>query len=530
MVLIANTNGQQTQQPHASATPPSRSQHRPRSACCLASLAWALLRIFQTPPFFPRLSPFLQPLAGAAADGGASTSHKRPRSVDKSTFAAPVPAAAAAAAPPPAHASPLAAPPDCPPHDARRQVEAAVAASRGRWSPPDVTGSPRGVAVVRGKGAPRAAFAGAALRDAGRQLAGTKRPRDPKQPSSAGGPGEAARSSPAPASSPSEAVGGGAAPHGDPPGAADRRILSSDDSEDDWDDCDAPGSQGVAVSDVKEPEPGPEGDVYPAAAATPPPSHTAARTPLASAPQQPGVNYATPPAPHVPGGGAPQLPGPLDCEPIVWPDKCSTCGFAEKDCIGDVIVCERRACSRGYHTACLPPRERPVAEFVIEHGRRWCCHQCRPPAPLGAVQGGNLVFSPGAGADVPELGTQAEATDTEVILRFPFGALLTEHALADVQFPGKPAICLNGRCTTCSICTKKTRGRRPVLCVVSCAWCSASTCAACVGLPEEQDLREQGLEGHSWLCPVDAFRYWRGARNAVQECRVSAPYFELLRV
>ena len=67
MVLIAHTNGQHTQQPNASAEPPSRSQHRPRSACRVSSLAWALLRIFQTPPFFPRLSPFLQPLPIAAA-------------------------------------------------------------------------------------------------------------------------------------------------------------------------------------------------------------------------------------------------------------------------------------------------------------------------------------------------------------------------------------------------------------------------------------------------------------------------------
>ena len=65
--MKTRTNGQQTHQPHASAEPPSRSQHRPRSACRVSSLAWALLRIFQTPPFFPRLSPFLQPLPIAAA-------------------------------------------------------------------------------------------------------------------------------------------------------------------------------------------------------------------------------------------------------------------------------------------------------------------------------------------------------------------------------------------------------------------------------------------------------------------------------
>ena len=65
--MKTRTNGQQTHQPHTSAEPPSRSQHRPRSACRVSSLAWALLRIFQTPPFFPRLSPFLQPLPIAAA-------------------------------------------------------------------------------------------------------------------------------------------------------------------------------------------------------------------------------------------------------------------------------------------------------------------------------------------------------------------------------------------------------------------------------------------------------------------------------
>ena len=177
--------------------------------------------------------------------------------------------------------------------------------------------------------------------------------------------------------------------------------------EDDWDDCDALGSNGVAWQSVHPPLPPPQ-PVF----ATPPP-----------------VVAAPPPQ-----------PAPLDNEPIVWPEACFICGQAEKEGNGDVIVCQKRACSRGYHTLCLPVHERPVAECVIANVQQWCCHHCRPAARPGAVQHGHLAFSPSAGADVPAPSPQAEATDTEVILRFPFGAILMGQALAGVQFTGKPAI------------------------------------------------------------------------------------------
>jgi hypothetical protein len=121
-----------------------------------------------------------------------------------------------------------------------------------------------------------------------------------------------------------------------------------------------------------------------------------------------------------------------------------------------------------------------------------------------------------------------EAGDAEVCLRFPFGALVREDALG-LDFPGKPLRRNRPAVTVCSICQKKSRQRKVLHVVRSCAWCIASSCAACIGLPEEEGVREQ--TGHlQWLCPVDAHRFWRGAQGSAAECRVSAPHFELLRV
>jgi hypothetical protein len=310
--------------------------------------------------------------------------------------------------------------------------------------------------------------------------------------------------------------------------------LHCDSDEDAFDDFDAdPSADAVVWPDAVLDSPA---VVSPSAAHWQTPSLPARSQSRLPSPGSAGSPFLGSPVPHTPGSALPPPsamhdgPPPPDSfhdGPIVWPETCFVCNAAEHNGDGSRLLCEMKACVRSFHVDCLPQRERAPARRCILQGKRWCCHSCRPAAPQDPAAA--LVFSPGAGADMPiEDDAAEEAGDAEVCLRFPFGALVREDALG-LDFPGKPLRRNRPAVTVCSICQKKSRQRKVLHVVRSCAWCIASSCAACIGLPEEEGVREQ--TGHlQWLCPVDAHRFWRGAQGSAAECRVSAPHFELLRV
>ena len=102
-----------------------------------------------------------------------------------------------------------------------------------------------------------------------------------------------------------------------------------------------------------------------------------------------------------------RAPGDYD-GPVTW-TPCCVCNRTEHRGIGSLLLCEMKACARTFHVGCFP--ETPGSSH-------------------------NELFSPGAGADMADVSdAAAEAGDDEVLLRFPFGALVSEESLG-LRFDG----------------------------------------------------------------------------------------------
>ena len=242
-------------------------------------------------------------------------------------------------------------------------------------------------------------------------------------------------------------------------------------------------------------------------------------------------------APRTPASQAADADASASSE-IVDPTVCGACKKSERHGDGSLIVCEARGCARGYHVSCLPRPEQEFAWTAIRAPKRWCCHMCRPRAPAGGVRVGGLLFSPGAAARGAAAGDDDadDPSDARVIDRFPLGAAVANDLLATVSEVCKRLIVSGGHYDVCSICGKRRRRSKRNRVAVGCSWCVASTCAECIGVEDTSETRSAstslplGSTAAAWLCPVDAYTFWRHLEGRAAECRIAAPHFDLKRV